>query len=58
MRQFTTKQAGDKIGVSQKAIQLAILRGRLLAYKTGRDWLIDLEELKRWDKTRRKRKAA
>ncbi len=57
MRQYTTQQAADKIGVTQVAIQVAIHRGRLLAFKIGRDWIIDQEELNRWNKVRRKKRA-
>lgn len=58
MRQYTTGQAADKIGVTTIAIQMAIYRGKLIAYKMGRDWFIDGDELKRWNKVRRKRNAA
>jgi len=56
MRQYTTEQAASYLGVTRKAVQLAIWRGRLIAWKMGRDWIIDADELKRWDKIRNKKR--
>jgi len=58
MKQYTTAQAAEHIGVKVNAIQLAIWRGKLIAFKIGRDWLIDAKELDRWNKVRRKRTKA
>ena len=58
MKNYTTTQASEKIGVGITGIQAAIWRGKLLAFKQGRDWLIDGKELDRWNKVRRKRAKA
>jgi len=55
MRQYTTTQAGIQLHVQKEAIQRAIQRGKLIAYKMGRDWFIDDKELKRWQEVRQRR---
>lgn len=55
MRLLTTKEAGNQLQVTQKAVLKAIDRGKLLAFKFGRDWQIDQKELDRWNSIRRKR---
>lgn len=51
-RVFLTSEAADYLGVSTSAVVKAIHRGRLLAWRHGRDWQIDGLELKRWDSAR------
>jgi len=55
---YTSKQAAEKAGLKDTStIRYAILRGKLSAIKTGRDWLIAVNELDRWIKEERHRKT-
>ena len=46
MKQLTTPQAAERLGVSIYRIQQFIREGRLPAEKVGRDWLIREGDLK------------
>ena len=43
---LTTSEAADKLGVSIRAVQIAIKSGRLQAQKMGRDFMIRQSALK------------
>ena len=55
VRDYTTDEAAQKIGVGRTAIYKAIERGKLLSHKRGVTILIDGKELDRWNSIRRKR---
>jgi excisionase family DNA binding protein len=40
MKELTTKEVADKLGISVRQVQTLIARGRLPAEKKGRDWFI------------------
>lgn len=42
-RQLTTAQAATVMGVSPQRVRQLAARGRIIARKTGRDWLIDAQ---------------
>lgn len=42
-----TKEAAERLQVSQQRIQALIKDGRLPAEKVGRDWLIKLDDLEK-----------
>jgi len=45
-RWFTTQQAAETLGISDRAVRQRITRGRLPARRQGRDWIIDRTDLK------------
>jgi len=47
---LTTQQAGEFLGVSSQRILALIKIGRLPAEKVGRDWLVALQDLERFEK--------
>jgi excisionase family DNA binding protein len=47
-QQLTTTQAGDLVGVSQGAVRIAVLQGRLKGAKVGGVWYVEREELLEW----------
>jgi excisionase family DNA binding protein len=52
---LSTKEAAQRLGVkTTSAVRQFILAGRLKAEKRGRDWWIDEEEIKRFEKLPRK----
>jgi len=52
-RDYTVKEAAERLGVTGAAINMAILRGRLLAWKRAGAYFIDADELERWRTTRK-----
>jgi len=52
MRDYTTREAGERIGVSDDAIRMAVHRGKLIAYKRAGVLFIDGKELDRWNAIR------
>ena len=55
-RDYTVKEAASVLGVGRAAVYMAIQRGQLISWKRGVRF-IDADELKRWDKVRRKRRT-
>jgi excisionase family DNA binding protein len=56
MKELTTKEVADKLGISVRQVQTLISLGRLPATKKGRDWFIlesDLKLVKERKKTGR-----
>jgi excisionase family DNA binding protein len=47
MSLISTKQAAQRLGISMLRVQQLIRADRLPAYKIGRDYVIDEEDLKR-----------
>jgi excisionase family DNA binding protein len=61
MKLLGTKEASERLAVSQQRIQALIKNGKLPAEKIGRDWLIkenDLELVKNRQAGRPKKEAA
>lgn len=54
MVDFTVKEAADYLNVKPVTVYSNIRNGRILSWKRGSIVLIDKQEVKRWDKTRRK----
>jgi len=50
MEFLTTQQAGEILGVTSQRILALIREGRLPAAKVGRDWLIAMRDLDRFEK--------
>jgi len=50
---ISTKEAAGILNISQNAVSRAIARGRLLATKVGRDWVVNKESLEQY-KSRKK----
>ena len=50
MDQLTTQQAGEILGVTPQRILALIKIGRLPAIKFGRDWLIAMQDLEKFEK--------
>lgn len=46
----TTKQLAEFLQVSDQTIKRAIKAGRLKAFKVGKDWRIEKEEVIKWTK--------
>lgn len=46
MREITTKEAAERLGITVTRVQQLILAGRLPAEKKGRDYFIKEEDLK------------
>ena len=53
---LSTADAAKRLGISVRAVQLAIQRGRLHAEKRGRDWWITETEVQRYDRERQRRR--
>jgi excisionase family DNA binding protein len=45
---LTTGEAAGILGVSDKRIRQFITSGRIKARKTGRDWLVDVDDFERF----------
>jgi excisionase family DNA binding protein len=41
-------EAADRLGVSHATLRAQVHRGRLRAFKVGRDWLVTDEEIERY----------
>ena len=50
MDQLTTQQASEILGVTPQRILALIKNGRLPAIKFGRDWLIAMQDLEKFEK--------
>jgi excisionase family DNA binding protein len=50
----TTRQAAERLGVSDSRIRQLILDGKLAAVKAGRDWLIKASDLRLMEKRKTK----
>ncbi len=56
MKELTTKEVAEKLGISLRQVQTLIQRNRLPATKKGRDWFVmesDLELVRERKKTGR-----
>jgi excisionase family DNA binding protein len=51
---LTTRQAAERLGVSDSRIRQLILDGKLAAVKAGRDWLIKASDLRLMEKRKTK----
>ncbi len=51
MARITLKEAGRRLGVTPHAVQMAILRGRMVGHKLGRDWLVEESEVRYYELT-------
>lgn len=51
---LTTRQAAERLGVSDSRIRQLILEGKLVAVKAGRDWLIKTSDLRLMEKRKTK----
>ena len=49
-KQYTTQEIADKLGLSRSSVLQAIYRGQLKAVKRGRDYLINMEDVRKWRK--------
>lgn len=59
MRQLNLKEAAEMLGIQHDSLRKQANRGVLRAYKVSRDWLVDYDELKRYERQhRRVRKTA
>ncbi len=47
MKLLTTRDAADRLGVSDRRVRALIQAGRVPARRVGRDWLIRPEDLRR-----------
>ena len=52
---MTASQAAKQLNVTRDAVVMSIHRGKLIATKLGSFWVIDSEEVKRWDGIRQKK---
>lgn len=50
MDYVTTQQAGEILGVTSQRVLALIRSGRLPAMKVGRDWLIAMQDLDKFEK--------
>lgn len=50
---LTTIQAGERLGISRKMIIKLINAGRVVATKVGRDYLIVLSEVEKYQRERK-----
>jgi excisionase family DNA binding protein len=50
---MTTREAAERLGVSVRAVQALIQRGRLKAEKIGRDWILLTRDVEDYALTRR-----
>lgn len=53
MSTFTTHEAADRLGLTARSVARLVKRGRIVATKRGRDYLIDLSEVDRYAAERR-----
>lgn len=51
---LTTKEAAERLGVGDSRIRQLILEGKLIAVKAGRDWLINVSDLRLMEKRKTK----
>jgi excisionase family DNA binding protein len=50
MNELTTQQAGEILGVTPQRVLALIRNGRLPAIKVGRDWLIAMRDLEKFER--------
>lgn len=55
---YTTKEVGEMYGLKEGTIRQFISRKQLEATKVGTTYIITLEQLAAWEKTRKPRKRA
>lgn len=58
MRQLTLRQAEAMLGLAKDSLRRQAGRGALRAYKIGRDWLVDEDEVRRYDREQRRRRVS
>ncbi len=51
---YTTKEAADKLGISEQHIRLLLANGEIKGKKFGRDWIVQSLDYKRKRKPKRK----
>lgn len=50
---LTTKQAGERLGVTDARVRVLLTEGRLSGEKFGRDWLVSRESVENYQLSRR-----
>lgn len=55
---LTLRQAAELLGITADTLRAQIHRGRLKASKVGRDWLVDQDELERYERESRRRTSS
>jgi excisionase family DNA binding protein len=50
---ITTTEAASRLGVNQSRVRQLILSGQLPGKKYGRDWMVDEDDLSRYQEVRR-----
>lgn len=58
MRQLTLRQAEAMLGLSKDSLRRQAGRGTIRAYKMGRDWIVDEDEVRRYEREHRRRRVA
>lgn len=58
MRQLTLRQAEAMLGLARDSLRRQAGRGTIRAYKMGRDWIVDEDEVRRYDREHRRRRVA
>lgn len=57
MRQLTLRQAEAMLGLSKDSLRRQAGRGTIRAYKMGRDWIVDEDEVRRYEREHRRRRV-
>lgn len=57
VRQLTLRQAEVMLGLARDSLRKQAGRGTIRAYKPGRDWLVDEDEVRRYDREHRRRRT-
>jgi excisionase family DNA binding protein len=58
MRQLTLRQAEAMLGLAKDSLRRQAGRGTIKAYKMGRDWIVDFDEVQRYDRDHRRRRLS
>ena len=45
MKELTTKEVAEKLGISRRQVQTLIQQDKIIAVKKGRDWFIKEQDL-------------
>lgn len=57
MRQLTLRQAEAMLGLAKDSLRRQAGRGTIRAYKMGRDWIVDEDEVRRYEREHRRRRV-
>jgi excisionase family DNA binding protein len=57
MKQLTLRQAESMLGLSKDSLRRQAGRGTIKAYKMGRDWIVNEDEVRRYDREHRRRRV-